>query len=233
MARVFDLIDLVTRCKQRADMENNDHISDEEWKSMISTVYAELYERLVASGLRYFETSGNIVTTGVAEYTLPSNHWVTVGVDYVDSGGSSYALSELMAQERNAYSGVTGAARALSFSIYQDKLKFFPTPPSGQTYRMTYVPPPTELTDGVDTLDVDVVLPAGEDFIIWGVVRMALAKEEADTTHAEREFLRAMGRVEEMAQLRALHEARRRMVGGGPWLDYEQDPADWGWGRGW
>ena len=83
MARTVTLGTLVTRCKQRADMEGQSFISDTEWKTLISLQYAELYALLAETGMRYFETEADISTTGGSVYSLPSDHLSTVGIDYL------------------------------------------------------------------------------------------------------------------------------------------------------
>ena len=60
MARTFTLSQLITRSKQRCDMENSGLISDSEWSGLISTAYGELYSELVRAGARYFERTRTI-----------------------------------------------------------------------------------------------------------------------------------------------------------------------------
>lgn len=62
MARSFQLSALVTRARQRADMENSSFISDSEWKGIISSAYARLHSILAKTGLRYFEVEQQIAT---------------------------------------------------------------------------------------------------------------------------------------------------------------------------
>lgn len=223
--RTITLANLRTACKQRADMENSAFISDSEWTRMIDTVWAELWELLVASGDPPVITEQTINATGATTYALPDDHFSTIGIDY-DSTDLKYTLRELMIQERRWAETVTGAARAVAFLIQSNAIKLRPNPPSG-TYKHIYVPMPVDLTVQADGYAVQFYQPAAEDFVIWGVVRMARAKEESDTTHAEREFERARQRVEEIALMRKLTQPRRRQVDtwGPDYLD--TDPADW------
>src|SRR5690606_28666542 len=135
MARTFTLGTLVTRCKQRCDMENQGLIADSERKGLISTVYGEFYSLIVDSGARYFEAQGTVARArGAAVDALPADHLATIGVDHLASaGGRRRALREFMAQERNVYSGCA-AAEATAYALVGSFLRLSPTPGSPQTY---------------------------------------------------------------------------------------------------
>lgn len=229
MARTFTLAQLTTRCKERADSEGASFIDDPEWQGYISTIFAELYELLAESGLRYYESVQSIAASaltangdGGAYIALPADYLGTLGVDYQIDATRRRQLFEIMMQERNAFAGRTGEARA--YAIVGANLVLYPTPPTGHTYKHLYLPMPTDYSGSATSTAVDVVVPAGEDFLVWGVVRLALAKEESDTQHAEREFARARERIEAAAQNRAITSPRRRYVAGeeDEWLE-----GDW------
>lgn len=231
MARTFTLGTLVTRCKERTDLENSTHIDDSEWKGYISTAFAQLYSILVESGMRYYESTQTISSAsltpsdiGGGVISLPSDFLSTVGVDYVPTGGMREALYELMVQERNVYSGVTGAANAEAYCLAGGNLVLLPLPPSGQTYKHIYVPQPTDYSSSADGTSVDVVTPDGEDYLIWTAAMFALTKQEADTSVCERYRKAAEARLDNWATLRSLNTARRTIVSEaiGGW-----DPADW------
>lgn len=225
MARTRTLLTLVTRAQQRCDLENADDPAASEWKSLVSLAYAELYAILAESGMRYFETEATITATGAASYALPADHLSTIGVDRLD-GTIRRELDELMVQERNATTGQTGEARY--YALVGANLVLYPPPASG-TYYHTYVPQPADLSSGADGDLVDVVVPAGEAFVIWHVAVNALTKEGSDVGGAVIERERARQQVTEWSTLRALNTPRRRVVSDSPYLDrpgYE-DPLDW------
>ena len=230
MARSFTLSTLVTRAKQRAEMENASFISDPEWKGIISSAYAELYSILVASGMRYFESVDSVATDGNSAYALPADFLASIGVDYVvNAQGERRALEELMVQERNYTAGVTGAGESFAYALVGANLELYPTPPSGQTYEHRYVPQPADLSEAADGTSVDVVTPDGEQFLIWYAAVMALSKEESDVQVAMAERERFRQRVEEWAVMRALNSPRRPIVGDD---DSYWDPAEYrrgGW----
>lgn len=214
MPRAFTLGSLVSRCQQRGDQESSDFIPASEIKGYLSTAYGELYSILVASGMRYFETEQSISTNGQAAYALPADHLATVGVDYVVNANSGLRrqLSEIMIQERNVFTGEVGASESRAWSLVGSNLVLYPKPPSGQTYVHVYVAQPQDLSSLADGATVDVVTPDGEDFLIWRCAAYMLAKEESDTTVAERNAQRALERLQEWAVLRSLNTPRRRIV---------------------
>lgn len=234
MARTFTLDTLITRAKERSDLENSTHIDDSEWKGYISTAYAQLHSILVASGMRYFESVQSISSTsdltdngdGGGYVALPAGFLSTIAVDRINTSGSREALFELMVQERNAFSGVTlGSQDAVAWSHSGSNLVLYPKPPGGQTYKHIYVPQPTDYSTSAGATSIDVVTPDGEDYIIWCAAMFALTKEESDTSVCERYRMAAKERLEEWSVLRALNNARRVLVDEGPYAEW--DPADY------
>ena len=232
MPRNIALRDLITRSQQRCDRENDGHISRSEWQSLISSSYAELYTAIVESGMRYFETEATITATGATQYALPSDHLTTIGMDYkLNSGNQRRSLAPSMVQERVRWKGLTGDAFA--YALVGQFLELYPTPSSG-TYYHLYTAQSPDLTAYAMTDNVDVVIPDGEEFLIWCTAVKALAKSEADTQLAEREREQRRAAVQEWACLRFLNEPRRRVETnayglndyGMPW-----DSADIFWGR--
>ncbi len=224
MPRTFTLATLVTRCKQRCDAEGQEFISDSEWKGLISTAYAELYSLVAETGLRYFETTETISTTGAESYNEPAAMLSTVGVDYVVGlQGERRALYEIMPQERNQFRGLTG--EAVAYELIDDQLYLHPKPPSGQTYKWHYVPQPTDLSSSADDTSVDVVTPDGEAFLVWHVAVQAKEKEGVDVSLALAERERMRERVLQWANLRAMYDGRRRTTDRA--YDHAFDPSDY------
>lgn len=222
MPRTFTLGALVTKCQRLCDMENQELISTLEWKESISTCYAELWSMVSETGLRYFEATESITATGAESYTEPTAMMSTVGVDFVVSAqGERRALYELMPQERNLYRGLTG--EAVAYELVDDQLFLHPKPSSG-SYKWHYVPQPTDLSASADATTVDVVTPAGEAFLLWSVAVYAKEKEGTDSSVARQEAEKHRERVVQWATLRAMHNARRRMVDDSPG---PFDAADW------
>ncbi len=228
MPRKHTLEEMTTWCQQRADMEHGGAVEGtEEWQSLISMAYAELYGVVAESGYLYFLATYEYTTDGVGPYQEPSNHSATVQVNQITDTtiGTRRELIELMPHEYNRFRGATGTAIAWAF--LDDQLHLFPNPPSGQTYELVYVPQPPDLTSYDPTTLIDVVTPDGEQFVIWSVAIAALAKEGTDTGLAERKAAEYRLKVENWANLRAFEG--RRMP---PMIDdgISADPGDW-WNR--
>lgn len=223
MARNVTLGTLVTRCQQRADLENDSHVSASEWKALISEMNGEMQLLVAETGMRYFETEATI---SLSTFALPSDHLATVGVDFVmDAAGRRRSLVETMAQERSAVKGQTG--EAWFYALVAQTIELYPVPGTG-TYKHIYVPQPPDISASADGTNVDVITPDGEAFIIWGVAVKALAKSESDVRLAMTEREAARERLRSWAQLRSFNTPRRA-VGASSALPYEE--GDY-WPRG-
>jgi hypothetical protein len=184
--------DLLLRCKRRADMENDDSIDDDEWKSYIEEVYAELWAEVSRSGQRYFETSTTVTATGAASYSEPTGHFSTVRIVRVLDDGTEVQLRELQPGEEASWRGSTGDASV--FTHVDDQLFLYPNPSSG-TYKWYYRYQPTNLSTYADGQYVDVVVGAGLAFLVWGTAAIALGKGEKDVRFALSQKDAAMSRV--------------------------------------
>lgn len=231
MSRLVALSTLVERCQKRCDLEEEEHVSAAEWKELISEQYGDLYSVVAESGLRHFESTYTITSTGALYYALPADHLATVAIARIlaSTGGTPSRfgndLREIMAQEQSRASGQTGEARR--YAVIANNVWLYPAPPSGHTYQLRYVAQSPQLGAAVDATEVDLVTPDGEAFLIWGVAVKALAKSESDTRVAALERDQAKARFKEWTILRALHQPRRKVV-----LDDELDgslldDSDW------
>lgn len=251
MAYRRQLGDLIALCQQRVGRQNDGSIADADWKRYFSNSYGQLWGEVSQTANRYFETSELFTTLGAPDannanapysYQEPSDHFMLIGVDrMIDNTGTGRCrpLFQLEIQERNVYAGQSG--EAIGYSMVDDQLFLFPTPPAGQMYRWIYTPvaPKYGDVDGSnnpiwvdDTTPIDVVEPNGEAFCIWDVAVQVLAAEEADVTVATREREGARARLKMSAVLRNITTAHHPVREGG----LSRDPAEWpdsggGWGR--
>ncbi len=201
---------LIERCQRRADKENNDHIDGPEWRALISEVWgSDLFQVVADTGLRYFETSADLLTTGVAYVSEPTNIAKTIGLYYVDSAGRLTELQELMIHEVGPLVAL-GSGTARFFALVDNLIYLYPTPPTGQTYRMLYVPQAPDISGYADDACVDVVSADGEACVIWGVAALAKVKASQDASlHLQRQDLHR-NRLEAWAADRAITQARLR-----------------------
>lgn len=233
MPRLIEMGDLIRRCQQRADKVGDDHIGGDdtaEWHSLISEVYgADVYCVVAESAGRYFEYKSTLTTTGVAYVDEPADCLALMGLDYVDSAGRHYPLQPLEVQEEAFYVGASSGSRALYYTLVDDRIYLYPLPPTGQTYEIQYVPQPPDLATFDSDDCVDVVTPAGEACLIWGVAALALAKAKQDASFHTQQHEKYRERHNEWAVSRMLTEPHRQVVrlqdiGR---IGYPISPADW------
>ncbi len=173
----MSLSDLRVACRQRADMVNSTFISDAELNSYINASYYELYDLLVQKyGNDYYMKEYSFQLQGnVSRYDLPDDFFKLLGVDLeISSGPDGYvSLRPFTLAERNRYStanvqtwiGVTN----LRYRISGNKLWFTPSPQTGQTIRIWYVP---RLSQLVDQTTLTVADPIAGDFITIGATTL-------------------------------------------------------------
>lgn len=225
MAFLVTLGELVTSCQQLANKDGDEQLGVPEWKAHISARYGRIHSVVADTGARYFETEATI---NLASLALPTDHKASIGVDLVlDSAGRRRELPELMIQERNYFAGVTGEARAWSFS--GGTIQLYPTPTSG-TYKHLYVPQPTRYNTAADSTSIDVISTDGLEAITWGVASVALHRSESQQQRALEESAAALARVREWAVMRSLAMPKRQMImslGATSDINGAWNPASW------
>lgn len=124
------------QAKQRAGMENNPAISDQEWNSYISLSYKELYDLLVAAyGNDYYvQTPYQFQINGLNFYPLPADHYKTLGCDLQYSASPTGWITlkrfEFIDRNKGAYlnSAVTVSSLAQLWYIPEPtSLQFMPS----------------------------------------------------------------------------------------------------------
>lgn len=211
----------ITRARQLADLEGDDSVESSTWKWFASMVYADLWAEVSGTGRRYFETSTTITADGSESYDEPVGHMATVRVTRVD-GSYEYELRELRLGEEVAYKGRTGDA--VGWTLVDDRLFLYPSPSSG-TYKWYYQQQPTDLSSYADDGIVDVVVPAGEPFFLWGMALLALQKGGKSVQLAMTEKEKAR----ELLQLQAAQRNAADVMSRGPDPDDGpvRLPGDW------
>ena len=161
MTDIVSLSELRLLARQRADMENSQFISDDEWRRMINRSYAELYDLVVTSANSedYFLKSDTIsLVNGTDSYDLPADFYKMRGVD-INSGGSSTPLRRYNFSQRNVGS-LYSIASDMRYHVQGSKIIFNPTPSTSDTVTLWYIPSPkkfleytvTAITRGASTM---------------------------------------------------------------------------------
>ena len=161
MTDIVSLSELRLLARQRADMENSQFISDDEWRRMINRSYAELYDLVVTSANSedYFLKSDTIsLVNGTDSYDLPADFYKMRGVD-INSGGTSTPLRRYNFSQRNVGS-LYAIASDMRYHVQGSKIFFNPTPSTTDTVTLWYIPSPkkfleytvTAITRGATTM---------------------------------------------------------------------------------
>ncbi len=230
MPRLLEMADIALRCQQRADKVGDDFIGGSdtaEWNRLISEVYGDLFSVVSETGLRYFEYVATLTTDGTAYVAEPADMLATVRLDYVPATGKRRELAELMQAEQPQMSNETGT-EARAYALVDDRIYLYPTPPTGQTYELLYIPQAPDLTEFASDACVDVVNSYGEAFLIWGVAALALTKSKQDASQHFKMQDEYRERLLNWATMRAFNNPRRRIVTDiDVGLDTDIDAADW------
>lgn len=216
MPRTSTMGTLVESWKQLADLKNDDSIADTVWKTFGNMVYGEMWTE-VSPGDRYFETSLSFSATGASSYDEPDAHLATIRVARVLDDGTEYDLVRVSASDEAEYRGETGDA--VAYAAVDDQLYLYPNPSSG-TYKWYYTQQPTDLSTYADDDAVDVVCPAGEQFLAWGVVALALHRQQKNAQFAMGEREKARASLQHWAANRDLVNGTQRGL-------IEEDPGGW------
>tara|TARA_R100000458_G_C8268057_1_gene242917 strand:- start:575 stop:1453 length:879 start_codon:yes stop_codon:yes gene_type:complete len=161
MTDIVSLSELRLLARQRADMENSQFISDDEWRRMLNRGYAELYDLIVTSANSedYFLNSSTIsLVSGTESYDLPEDFYKMRGVD-INSGGTSTPLRRYNFSQRNVGS-LYAIASDMRYHLQGSKIYFNPKPSTSDTITLWYIPSPkkflqytvTAITRGSSTM---------------------------------------------------------------------------------
>lgn len=214
----ISLSTLRSRAQKRADMENSNFVTDAEWNEYINSAYKELYDILVMKFEDHYvtESATSTVAVGSDSFAVPSDFYKVLGVDVLRAGtaGSVTArwekLDRFNFNERNRSYDERyrrGLVRPYArYRILQDTVKLVPSDNVDGTYRVWYVPVPTEMTLDADTIDTE---NGYEEFIILEAAKKAATKEEnyelVQALEQQKQF--QLQRIEQAAANRDIGEA--------------------------
>lgn len=203
-------------CQQRINKENSQFYTNQEWNSMISQSFKELWGILQQKfGDDYFLANPYTYTTGANTqfYPLPADFKALLGVEValnpIDPN-SWISLRQFEFAQRNLWNypnvytfyGVTN----LRYRLMGNNLMIVPAQQGGQTIRIWYVPRPSQLINDTDTVDA---VSGWEEYIIVDSCIKALAKEESDVSVFAAQKMALMKRIEEEAENRNIGEPQR------------------------
>lgn len=222
MSRTITLAELRSDVRQRADVENDTHLSDAEINRYVSSSYSFLYGLLVRSGEAYFENTQTITTTGVATYALPADFYRMLRVRYrVDS----QSWARVIEADPNIIDRVTtNGVRATWYRLVNNSIEFYPTPPSLQTYQLRYIPAAERLTGDNQSING---VNGWEELIVLDAAIKCLRKSDKQEMAAglERDRLLMLKNIEDLAYERSIASSTRPFREED--VSYEPDPSSW------
>ncbi len=201
--------------QQRSDLVNSFNITTQEWNSMISQSYKELYDILIQKFGNdyyiqvpyYYETTGEIdEDTGAQTFPLPTDFYklmrVEVALNPADPN-SWITLRKFEAIQANLWNypnvytfyGITN----LRYRLWGTNLQIVPLASAGQAIRIWYSPRPDQLIADTDIIDG---ISGYEEYVIADVCIKALTKQESDPTVFAMQKQALLKRIEEAAENR-------------------------------
>lgn len=204
------LSDLRTRVRQRANMENSTFVTNAELNVYINQAIADLRDKMISKvGEDYFaDEELYSLQSNVDTYALPNDFYKILYVEVKGDDGYYYKMRRFEVSERNfGASPINYYIPDIRYRLRGNNIVFTPQNLiGGREVRMTYVPIPTELSLNTDTLQG---YNGWETYVIVYAARMALVKEESDTSQLDAELLRLDGRMESMSDNRDQAEPAR------------------------
>lgn len=197
----MSLADIRNACKERADQQHSQFISDDEWNRYINASYNELYDLLVSRFVEYYTTEVEFDVTTGNTWPLPDDFYKMSGLDQESSGltGKWATVYPFVFGERNRLSikrRVLLSKQAVNYRIVGNSLVLMPEEAAVGHYRFWYIPRFVPLASDSDP--VDNVLDF-QDYIIVDCCIKACAKEESDPSVFMQQKQELKARIEAMA----------------------------------
>ncbi len=176
MARTVTLATMRTKVRQRADAENDPHVTDAEIDGLINDAYTFFYDKLIEScPPDYFRTTYTFNTAdGTVAYALPSDFYKLRQVYSVENSVHNRPLEQVDEVARRAY-------RA---------------PDAVNSMRLDYIPVASTLSDDSDTIDG---INGWDELVVLTAAIDIKNKKEDDATPLLRKQRMLLERVEKMA----------------------------------
>lgn len=195
------LLQLRTRAKQRANLENSNFLTPAEWNENINYAISELRDLIISkAGDDYFATSQSFsLISGTEAYALPAAFYKALWVEILESDGKYRKLKRFEISEKNAYGNpYSSFCSEIRYRLIGDNLHFTSFDSiGGRTARLWYVPLITELSADGDTLSG---FNGWDEYIILHAAIAALDKEEQETSKLELKLEKLKLRIEAMSE---------------------------------
>jgi hypothetical protein len=215
MARTETAGNLITRAKERADMENSNFISDAEWYRSLNVWTAKLWNKLVkADPDRYTREETFTADGSTQDFSVAADYYGTVGVDYIsDSSEGIYVpLPRLYGEEEHRIMQLQSSTpvgytfRYNSTTPSTQLIRILPTPDEDVRHRYI-VAPPSYATDGTDSAELVIGVAGFEEYVVIGMAIDARIKEESSVVQLRHSLAEMDAHLEEAAENRSIDSA--------------------------
>ena len=206
MALNVTLAYLKEQVRARADQQNSQFIKDAELVDFINGSASALYDKLVEQAENYYVTSQTIpIIAGTNEYTLPSNFYKVLGVDYLVNN-KPVPMSRFNFRDRHLYNYLDARPEIVRYGIWGNQLVFKPQAPQIATVVIWYVPSITKLVNDADLLDG---VNGWEEYIILDAAIKCMIKEESDPSALMAQLQMVKDRIATMSKDRDQGEPQK------------------------
>lgn len=187
------LAQLKELCRQRADMENSNFITDSELTSLINLSYGEYYDLILSNYEDDYTVEYELtISSGETSCPLPSDFMKLRGVDYKVSVDDYIKVSKFQFSDRNK----SPFPRRKRYRIIGDKISFLPNKECEGEYRLWYIPVYPKLTADYDTIGG---VNGWEDLVVIQTAIYMLQKEESDVTNLMVQKAQIIERISSMS----------------------------------
>lgn len=189
MAQTVTVSSLITKVRQRANMENSTFVTDSEIVGYLNDSYKKLWGLLIATSEDYALSSTTIAVVGGTDtYNLPSDFYKLKAFDYPTTAGVAN-VKRFMFSQRNKFKSQTLAAlfapaeAPYRYHLQGSQVRFIPVPTGTASVTIWYHPTASTLVasspgagevasfDAVNGFDLVMILDAAIQ---------CLLKEESD-----------------------------------------------------
>lgn len=205
----YTLAEIKTQCRQRADMENSEFVSDSELLTYINNSIAELHDLLIGAYnedyymLEYEFTSA----PDTRKYDLPEGFYKLRGVDIRINGDSWSTVKRFNFNRRNDDEDGFTVRRFLTpyltYRLIGNQILLSRVPDASSEFRLWYYPNAQRLVDDADVYnDFNGYI----EYVIIDVAIKMMQKEESDVRVLAAQKQAMKERIEEMAKNRDANE---------------------------
>lgn len=204
MTLLVKLSDLQTAARQRADMVNNNFVTDAELVTYINSSMQAFYDMLIDSIEDYNISQYAFTVASGNTQALPTDFYKMRGLDDTTDPNNLKTVRKFNWNERNEFSLrqialVYDTHSDVTYRINGSNLMFEPPANAQKPYNLWYYPLPALLVNPTDTFDS---INGWHEYVVLDVAAKCLDKEESDSSAVKAERNMHTQRIQNMKQSR-------------------------------